>query len=91
MRSGNTAAGRQGALGALRSGGLEHLPPLAAAQENLRAPPTHGMSSAHLAHQRLVVGRVIQGLPGRRQEACSPLPLRHRLPADRGGHLPVLP
>src|SRR5215470_11090530 len=48
------------------------------------------MSSAHLAQQSLVVARVVQCMGWRREEAGSRLPLRHWLPADRRGHMPVL-
>ncbi len=89
--SGHAAAGRAGALGALSRGDLEHLPPLAASQERRRALPTHQPARAHLTHQRLVGGKVVPCLPWRCQQAGSPLPRRHRLPADRRQHLPVLP
>jgi len=77
------AAARTTLLAAQRGGGLEHLPPLAAPQESLRTPLTHqpGQCIPDLQASR----------SWHRQEADSRLPLRHRLPAHRRRHLPVLP
>src|SRR5215471_4468546 len=77
------AAARTTLLAAQRGGGLEHLPPLAAPQESLRTPLTHqpGQCIPDLQASR----------SWHRQEADSRLPLRHRLPAHRCKHLPVLP